>query len=366
MATYAMKDAANLTIIDKATGRIFLYSDYVNATNAEYKADRVYAKKKNNNAVAFDSGRQGTLTIESEIFDNKLLAMVMGSDIEEGEGDIFKKERLQSTVSKQLKLSFVPKEGTLSIFQLNADGISHKVEVLEKVSSGDQALSMPQEVAVTAKDKTATITWNKVDGAATYILYRDGSKIADVATNSYNDTDLVPETKYKYSVRATSPEKGQSPLSAEVEVTTTALGTEQAGATVKATEEAKQAAQKAATATTDAALTYELKEGGLVQLSDAAPINEDFVAYYETKVQGASKLTISATKFPKSFEIYADAQIRQVETGEDHFAQVHYMNARPQSDFTFNQSSKEPTSLSIKVDLFPDENNSIAEYTFID
>ena len=42
------------------------------------------------------------------------------------------------------------------------------------------------------------------------------------------------------------------------------------------------------------------------------------------------------------------------------------MNARPQSDFTFNQSSKEPTSLSIKVDLFPDENNSIAEYTFVD
>ena len=54
---------------------------------------------------------------------------------------------------------------------------------------------MPQEVAVTAKDKTATITWNKVNGAATYILYRDGAKIADVATNSYNDTDLAPENK---------------------------------------------------------------------------------------------------------------------------------------------------------------------------
>ena len=46
MATYGMKDAANLTLVNKKTGNIDLFLDYANATSSEWTSERVFATKK--------------------------------------------------------------------------------------------------------------------------------------------------------------------------------------------------------------------------------------------------------------------------------------------------------------------------------
>lgn len=367
MSTYGMKDAANLTLVDRVTKKPILHIDYANATSTEWTSERVYAKKKNVNAIAFDSGKQGVLTLEDEIFDLKLLSVIMGSELEEGDSDIFKKERLLVSANKQLKLSHVPEAGSVSVFKLKRDGLEHDGgEVPAKVTGEKNSVPvMPVDVAVSAKDTSATITWSASKGADTYVVFRNGAQVGTVSTTSFDDTDLTPEHEYKYTVKALNV-NGQSPLSAEVVVTTAVSGTDVAGAVVKATEQAIKEAEEVATANASQGLNYEILDNGVIQLSDAASEGAKYAVYYTTHVDHARTITVAADKFPKAFEIYADALLREAETGNDEFMQIHYFNARPQGNFTFQQSSKEPTNLSIKFDLFPNEDNELATYKVVE
>ncbi|GET05420.1 cellulose-binding protein [Ligilactobacillus agilis] len=366
MSTYAMKDAANITLIDKATGEVVLHTDYANATSTEWQSERVYAKKKNVNAVAFDASKTATLTLETELFDLKLLSVIMGSNLEEGETDLFKKERLTVSATKQLKLSMTPVAGSISVFRLQADGISHagKEVPAQITGEGTSVPTMPADVSVTAKDTSAVVSWTASKGADTYVIFRDGAQVGTVTKTTFTDTDLTPEKEYVYTVKAINV-NGQSPLSAQVVITTAAAGTEVAGSAVTATEEAKQAAQAAATMDEATGINYVLKENGVIQLSDAAVAGDRYVVYYMTHVNRARTITISADKFPKSYELYADAYLREAETGADEFMQIHYHNVRPQSNFTFQQSAAQSTNLSVRFDIFPNADNEMAEYKVI-
>ena len=66
----------------------------------------------------------------------------------------------------------------------------------------------------------ATLTWNAVATASSYVLFRNGTQIATPAGTSYADTGLSPETTYTYTVRAVNA-GGQSGLSPGLNVTTT-------------------------------------------------------------------------------------------------------------------------------------------------
>ena len=46
MSIYGMKDAADLILVNKATGLVDLYIDYANATTSEWTSESVYATKK--------------------------------------------------------------------------------------------------------------------------------------------------------------------------------------------------------------------------------------------------------------------------------------------------------------------------------
>ena len=63
------------------------------------------------------------------------------------------------------------------------------------------------------------MTWDAVDGATQYYIYRDSSKVGESVTNTYKDTGLTGSTTYKYTVSAVNV-TGESPKSAEVDLTT--------------------------------------------------------------------------------------------------------------------------------------------------
>lgn len=362
-----MKDASDLILLDKVTKEPILKADYANTTNVEFKSERVYAKKKGVKAVAWDSAREGTLTMETELFDLKLLSIVAGNKgLDKGANSIFHTERYTLNKDHIIKLDKTPIEGSVSVFKLGKDGLSHEQAIPQLVDGADGSVpKMVTEVSVSAKDTTADITWAAAKGANSYIVYRDGVQVGQPVSTSFTDSNLVPEKEYKYTVSAVN-NNGTSPKSAEVVITTATAGTEVAGKAVTATPQAIQDAEKNAQIVSANGLNFSVTAEGGVKLSDAALTGAQYVVYYMAMVDGVSSFSVDANKFADNFEIYANSYIRDQQTGRDHFAQIHYTNAKPEGSFTFGQDATKAANLSIKFDLMPDENDEMAEFKFIE
>lgn len=368
MSTYGLKDASNITFVKRGTTTPVLYIDYANQTNTQWQSNRVYAKKKGTQAIAWDSARTGKLTIQTEMFDLRLLAMMAGDDdLHKGTNTIFKRKVFQLRGDRLIDLGAKPVEGSVSVFRVDDKDKREHITEIPMLVSGD-ASSVPQmvtDVAVSAKDTTATITWSSTANATSYVVYRNGVATGYPVGTSFNDSNLTPETEYKYTVVAKN-EAGQSVQSAEVVITTATSGTKEAGAAVKATEDAIKKAQENASGANLNGLYFKMTDGGNgIQLSGEAVVGAAYAVYYVVKQDGVSSYTINALKFATNYEIYADAVIRS-QDGEDKFAQIHFTNVKPAANVTFNQNSEQVTSLSLEFDLLADENNDQAIYEYIE
>ncbi|MEW2178194.1 PHB depolymerase family esterase [Streptomyces sp. NPDC005406] len=86
---------------------------------------------------------------------------------------------------------------------------------------GDQ-LPAPAGVTVTGTtDTTATLSWKPVEGAASYAVHRNGTKIASPTATTYTDSGLTAGTAYRYTVTALDGSGTAGTASAQVTATTT-------------------------------------------------------------------------------------------------------------------------------------------------
>ncbi|MBO1087246.1 fibronectin type III domain-containing protein [Enterococcus mundtii] len=351
---YGMKDAADLLLVDLATKMPALYVDYANATSSEWTAESVYANKKGSRAIRWDDARQGTLTLDTELFDFGLLAMVMGSNIKDGSSDIFTRNEgiIDADRAITLKADGDVDNETVSVIKLRGDSNEHLGLPLVNVTNATAKVpSQVENVVVTASDKTAKVVFDKAEKADSYQIKRNGEVVGEVTKTEFADIGLTPETKYTYEVVAVNT-YGHGARSAVVEVTTPAEGAS-AGAPTKATTQALNEAKgfKPEVEGGGTAPTFTV-ENGKVVFSESAAIGDRYAVYFMEEVDNVRTLTIGAETFPSNYEIFANATIKE-ENGHDEIVQIHYKNAKPQSNFTLTQSATEPTSLSIVFDLFP-------------
>jgi hypothetical protein len=132
VALYGIKDCANLSLFDLATGKPVLFSDYANVSTNEWTSERVYANSKGTRAIAWDYDKQGTLQVEMEVFDLKWLAITAGSEIKEGETNVAKREVVKASAGK-LALAGSPVAGSVQVVPVGADEIEHIGEPLEEI-----------------------------------------------------------------------------------------------------------------------------------------------------------------------------------------------------------------------------------------
>jgi len=94
LGRYGQREILDTTFIDYATGKPFMYMDYANAATNEWSADVTYATGGSGapKRISFFGNKQSTLTIETQIFSMKHLAMIAGRSIESGKLDVFKHE----------------------------------------------------------------------------------------------------------------------------------------------------------------------------------------------------------------------------------------------------------------------------------
>ncbi|WP_080030641.1 fibronectin type III domain-containing protein [Bacillus subtilis] len=60
----------------------------------------------------------------------------------------------------------------------------------------------PQNLTYEAGTNEISLSWDKVDGADSYDIFRSGNKIDNVTENKYQSTGLKPDTQYTFVVRA--------------------------------------------------------------------------------------------------------------------------------------------------------------------
>lgn len=240
---YGIKDSANLIIKYKSgtkKGDIFAYSDYATVSTNEWTSEQVYARSKSVNAIRWDYNRKSTLKVDMEIFDLRWIAMLAGTDINSETKDVLKREVLTLDATKKATIKGTPKDGSMSVFELESDNIT-------------------------------------------------------------NGTELAVTTDYTIS---------------------------------------------------ESEITVINGEAG-----------KKIVVYYMQSQTSAKSFTIESDKFPENFEVYADTMIRNT-AGDDEFVQIHYLNVKPQSNFTITMDANNITTLSITFDVLKDSNsNDMAEYT---
>jgi len=126
---YGIKDAANIQVISNATGKPVLYCDYAKTSSIDFTSDSVYAMNKSTKAIRWDKNREGTFKTEMEIFETKWLSILFGTTMNTGIMPIAKREVLDVEAGGTgASLAASPKVGSLAIFKLDVDGISHDAE----------------------------------------------------------------------------------------------------------------------------------------------------------------------------------------------------------------------------------------------
>ncbi|MET7730219.1 PHB depolymerase family esterase [Streptomyces sp. NPDC005402] len=93
---------------------------------------------------------------------------------------------------------------------------------LDGAGQGTGALPAPTGLTVTGTtDTTVALRWNAVPDAASYTLYRDGTKVGTSTSTAYTDTALATGTTYRYTVAAVDTEGAVGAVSSAVPATTT-------------------------------------------------------------------------------------------------------------------------------------------------
>lgn len=166
---YGLKDAANLTLKGKADKKIFLYSDYANASTNEWTSDQVVANAKGVRAIIWNTNKQSTFTTEMETFELKWLALLAGSDWVTGATEILKREVHTADEDGKVTLTGTPVADSVSVYELDTDLLTQVKEVATPtVESKDvTAIAMANKTVVVyyvesvAEGKTLTFAFDK-------------------------------------------------------------------------------------------------------------------------------------------------------------------------------------------------------------
>ncbi len=85
------------------------------------------------------------------------------------------------------------------------------------VSLSVQDNEAPSNLTADILQSSIVLSWDALDGYDTYLLFRDGVRIAEIMTLSFEDVAVSPASVYRYSVRAKNSETGDySGVSSEI------------------------------------------------------------------------------------------------------------------------------------------------------
>lgn len=161
---YALKDACNVFLYERSNNnKPFMYSDYLNSAALAIEGETVFAKAKGMNKIAFEGSKTATFTMETEVFEFKYLALLLGGKMTKGTADISKRHVATVGADKSVTIPGKAIANSISVFKVERDNKTHISEVT----------SSPTQ---TASGEDTKLTWTAGvevgDSIAVYYLVR--------------------------------------------------------------------------------------------------------------------------------------------------------------------------------------------------
>lgn len=160
---FGLKDSCNTFIYERKTGKPFLYADYLNSASLAIEGETVFAKAKGMNKIAFEGAKTGTFTMETEVFEFKYLALLLGGKMMKGSSDISKRHVAKVGADKSVTIPGTALPSSICVFKVEKDNKTHLDEVLAKPTTANQ-------------EGNTTLTWTdgvkEGDSIAIYYLVR--------------------------------------------------------------------------------------------------------------------------------------------------------------------------------------------------
>lgn len=189
---FALKDACNVLITSRSTNKPFLYADYLNSCSLSVSSEPVYARAKGVNKITFDGAKTGTFTMETEIFELKYLALILGGKVTEEAGKFAKRFVAVADDTGIIELPEAPIEGSITTFVLGRDNKEHVQEVEAPTVEGKEltytGLEEGQSIAVYYLTEVPRATKILVNDEAN----ADSFKIEGITAirNEFNEDEL--------------------------------------------------------------------------------------------------------------------------------------------------------------------------------
>jgi hypothetical protein len=195
---FGIKEVYNLTIVDFATNKPFIYVDYAEATTNENSAERTSLRGGQGyyKLMDFDHTKESTLQLTLPLVDIKLLAMLAGDELVEGATDVFKREELtvvDNAGTMEITLTETPLAGSIVVNKLEGlrdygqeitvSNVTGNTVELTGVADGDKVVVFYQYSAPAAAKKFS-IKANKFPKAVKIFgdgLWRDQETETDKA-----------------------------------------------------------------------------------------------------------------------------------------------------------------------------------------
>lgn len=194
---FALKDACNVLITSRATNKPFLYADYLNSCSLSVSSEPVYARAKGINKITFDGAKTGTFTMETEIFEIKYLALILGGKVSKESGKFAKRHVGKVDSTGKIVLPEKPITGSISTFVLGRDNKEHVKEIsVVPTVDGQNALTYTGAGAPQQNETIAIYYLTEVPSATkikvTDEVNSDAFKIEGVTAirNEFNEDEL--------------------------------------------------------------------------------------------------------------------------------------------------------------------------------
>ncbi len=177
-------------------------NDNVVSTNAEYT---FYAVNPDRNLVANFVKISVPENIEATALSASSVSLSWDAVEDADSYDVYRDGKLLKNVNTNSYLDEGLEAYTEYCYEITA--VRNETETDKSVevcaTTFDLPITTPENlVATPTSDYSIELTWNKVENALSYNIYRDGDSIANVANPTYTDKDLEYNTKYCYEVAA--------------------------------------------------------------------------------------------------------------------------------------------------------------------
>ena len=195
---FALKDACNVLITSRTNNKPFLYADYLNSCSLSISSEAIYARAKGMNKITFDGAKTGTFTMETEIFEMKYLALILGGQISTETGNFAKRHVGNVDAQGKIVLPEAPMTGSITTFVLGRDNKEHvrEIAVVPTVDNSTNTLTYTGSGAPTQGEKIAIYYLTSVPSATkikvTDAVNSDAFKIEGITAirNEFNEDEL--------------------------------------------------------------------------------------------------------------------------------------------------------------------------------